>query len=102
MNHHDRSEMMRDLVDPVKSFVNEVREDTVGDAKKFYAGQAKRIRHHMESSRKRTQVRKAELRREQEEKRKHRKAALKKVMSIIAVIAVIAFLVISAALNRGM
>ena len=71
MNHHDRSELMRDLVDPVKSFVNEVREDTVGDAKKFYAGQAKRIRHNIESSQKQTQVRKTELRREQEENRKH-------------------------------
>ena len=98
----DRSDLLRDLVDPVRSFVDEVHNDTVGDAKKFYAGQARKLKNRMDSSRRQAQIRKAEHMRAQEEQRKRRRAALKRTAIVLAVIAVVAFLVISAALNRGM
>ena len=91
--------LKRDLVDPVKSFVEEVHEDTVGDAVKFYSGQARKVGKSVETAREKARIRREAIRREQEELSRKRKARLKKALIVIAAIAVLSLLYISVALT---
>lgn len=93
--------LKRDLVDPVKSFVEEVHEDTVGDAKKFYSDQAKKMERKAKAAQAQAAIKKEELRREREEMRKQRETTMKRAAILIVCLGVIALLIISTVLNRG-
>ena len=41
LSDEEKKSLKRDLVGPVKSFLREVGDDTVGDAKKFYTAKAR-------------------------------------------------------------
>ena len=88
-------EMKRDLVDPIKTFTEEVYNDTVGDAKRFYSAQAKAVQQTARLAEKRAKEKGEAIRREQEEMKKHRKVMLKRAMIIIASLAVLSLVILS-------
>ena len=95
------NELKHDLVDPVKAFTKEVGEDTLGDAGRFYAAKARRIRDNARIARERTREKSILLRLEMEEKRKRRKAMVKRALILLAALAVLILVFISVALSRG-
>ena len=98
----EKDSLLRDLVDPVKSFVEEVHSDTVGDAKKFYAGQAQKVKRSMEDAQVQAKKKKLDQKRRQEEQRAQRKIIMKKATIVFVVIIVIAVVVLSLILNKGL
>ena len=95
-------ELKRDLVDPIKTFMEEVCDDTIGDAKRFYSAQARKVRRNVRLAEKRTKEKTAAIRQEQEEWKRRRKTRLKRALILFAGLAVLALVVVSLALNRGM
>lgn len=91
--------LKHDLVDPVKSFTNEVYRDTVGDAGSFYADKARKAQRRAKLTQEKTKARMAAIRREQEEMRQRRNATMKRAAIILTVLALFAFVVISAAIS---
>ena len=91
--------LRRDLVDPVKSFLTEVRRDTVGDAKRFYSAQAQKGMRSAQTARDKAKARAAAIRREQEEMQRRRKALMKRGMIVFALLALFCIVVITAALS---
>lgn len=98
----EKDSLLRDLVDPVKSFVEEVHNDTVGDAKKFYSGQAKKVKRNVEEAQVRAQQKKIAQKRQQEEQKKQRKVIMKRAMVVFVVIIVAAVVILSLILNKGL
>ena len=90
--------LKQDLVGPVKSFLAEVREDTVGDAKRFYSARAQKAQQEVKLAQERTQARLNAVRQEQEALRKRRKAMMKRATIILVLLGLFSLLVISAAL----
>ena len=91
--------LKRDLFDPVKSFAAEVSNDTLGDAKRFYAAKANKAKQSAAIARDRA-VRQAEaLRHEQERMRRQRRVMAKRALIVLALLALFCIVVISAALS---
>ena len=95
-------EIKRDLVDPVKNFAQEVGSDTIGDAKRFYAAQAKNVQKNVKLAEQRAAEKREAIRREQEEMKKHRKAMMKRAAIIFAAIILISVAILSLILNHGL
>lgn len=93
--------LKRDLVDPVKRFVEEVHDDTVGDAKRFYTEQGKRAQQNAKLARERAREKMEALRREQEEMKKRRAATMKRAAVTLALLALVSLLLIYAALSAN-
>ena len=93
--------LRRDLVDPVRSFTEEVLDDTVGDAKRFYVARARGVKRRVQSARAETNARMAAIRQEQERMRKQRQRTMRRAAIVLAVLAVVSVLVITLALNNG-
>ena len=91
--------LKHDLLDPVKSFSQEVYRDTVGDAGRFYADKARKAQRGMKLTQEKTKARMAAIRREQEEMKRRRKATMKRAAITLAVLALISLIIISAALS---
>ena len=91
--------LKHDLLDPVKSFSQEVYRDTVGDAGNFYADKARKAQRGMKLTQEKTKARMAAIRREQEEMKRRRKATMKRAAITLAVLALISLIIISAALS---
>lgn len=91
--------LKHDLVDPVKSFTEEVYRDTVGDAGSFYADKARKAQRRAKLTQEKTKARMAAIRREQEEMKQRRSATMKRAAITLAILALFAFVVISAALS---
>ena len=91
--------LKHDLLDPVKSFTKEVYDDAVGDAGRFYADKAQAAKREAAQAREKTKAQMAALRREQEEMRKRRNAAMKRAAITLALLALFSIIVISAALS---
>ncbi len=99
LSDEEKQSLRRDLVGPVKSFLREVGDDTVGDAKKFYTARARETEKSVRRAQAQTREKLAAIRREQEELKKHRQAMMKRAAIILALLALFSFLTISAALN---
>ena len=97
----EENSLLRDLVDPVKSFAEEVGSDTVGDAKRFYAAQARKMKKNAEEAKKQAERRKEERQREQQELKKHRQAVMKRAAIVVAGLIVAGFVILSLILNSG-
>lgn len=97
----DKNSLLHDLVDPVKDFAEEVHSDTIGDAKRFYSAQARRIKKNAEAAKAEAARRREELRREQEEMKKHRRTAMKRAALVVAGLIVIGVAILSLILNHG-
>ena len=95
-------EMKRDLVDPIKSFTEEVCDDTIGDAKRFYAAKAKTARENARLAEKRTKEKMAAIGREEAEMKKRRKAIASRAVTILAVLALLGIVILSLILNHGL
>ena len=93
--------LKRDLVDPVKSFVDEVYSDSVGDAKRFYADRAREAGQSARRAREEAAQKLAALKREQEELRKRRSEMIKRAAIVLALLAAAGLVIISAALNAA-
>lgn len=93
-------EMKRDLVDPIKSFSEEVCDDTLGDAKRFYTARARAVRRSARLAEQRAQEKREATRRSQEEMKKTRKAMLKRAEIILAALILLGLVVISLILYR--
>ena len=91
--------LKQDLVGPIRSFVSEVREDTVGDAGRFYASRAKKAAQSTKLAQEKARAQMAALRQEQERMQRRRKAAMKRAAITLALIALFALVIISAALS---
>ncbi len=94
-------ELKRDLVDPIKTFTEEVCDDTIGDAERFYSAHAKKLRRTIRLTEERTKEKTAAIRREQEERKRRRQAKLSRAVIVFAGLAVLILIVVSLALNRG-
>lgn len=90
--------LKQDLVGPLKSFISEVHEDTVGDAKRFYSAKAGKAKQSARLAQARAKEQMAALKHEQEKMQRQRRAAMKRAAIILAAIALFA-LIISAALS---
>lgn len=97
----EENSLLRDLVDPVKSFAQEVGSDTVGDAKKFYSAQAKKMKKNAEEAKLQAARKREEMRREQEELKKHRHAVMKRAVIVVAGLIAVGFVILSLILNNG-
>ena len=95
-------EMKRDLVDPIKRFTEEVCDDTIGDAKRFYTATAKSARKNARLAEARAREKMAAIEREQAEMSKRRKAVLKRAGTAFLVLALLGIVVLSVILNRGL
>ena len=90
--------LKRDLTGPVKSFWAEVREDTVGDAGRFYASKARKARQSAQLAQEKAQARLDALRREQARLQMRRRAMMKRAALILALLALFSAAVLFAAL----
>ena len=91
-----------EFINPIKDFVEEVHNDTVGDAVKFYSNVAKKADKNAKAAKARAKARQEEVRRQQEEMKKHRKAMMKRATILFAVIIVAALIAVSVVLHvRG-
>ena len=95
-------ELRRDLVDPVKTFAEDVYSDTIGDAKQFYYGQAKSIQQRIKRAEIHAQEKAAAIMREKEEVKKLRKAMMKKVLIILAAVIAFSLIVFPLLLSQSM
>ena len=95
-------ELKRDLVDPIRSFTEEVCSDTFGDAKRFYAAMAKKAQENAKLAVKRMREKAEAVRREKEEMKKHRKEMIKRAAIILAVLSVLIMIIFSLALKHGL
>ena len=91
--------LKQDLVGPVKSFLAEVREDSIGDAKRYYSARARKAQQDVKLAQKRTEERLKAVRQEQEALRRRRKAMMKRASIILALLALFSLVLISAALT---
>ena len=91
--------LKQDLVNPVKRFLGEVYGDTVGDAKRFYAAQARKTQKKARLVRQRTEEQMASLARRRAEQQKQRKASMKKTAIILALIVLIGIVFVSVTLS---
>ena len=82
---------------PLKRFA-EVREDTVGDAKRFYAAQARRAAQNAKLAQQKTAEKMAQLRQEQEQLQKRRKQLMKRAAITLALLALLSAVILSLAL----
>ena len=101
LSKEERQSLRRDLVDPVKGFLDEVQRDTVGDAKRYYAARARKAEQEIKRAREKTREQMAAIRREQEELKKQRRRLMKRAAIVLALLAFLSLVVISVALNRG-
>ena len=67
-----------EFINPIKEFVEEVHNDAVGDAVKFYSNVAKSAEKNAKAAKERAKARQEEIRRQQEEMKKHRKTMMKR------------------------
>ena len=91
--------LKRDLVEPVKRFAEEVHDDTIGDAKRFYTAQGKRAQQNARLARERAREKMEAIRREQEEMKKRRSATMKRAAVTMVLLALVSLLLIYAALS---
>lgn len=99
LSDEERKSLKRDLVGPVKSFWSEVRDDTVGDAKRYYAARARDAGKSVRLAQEKTKQQLAAIKREQEELKKHRRAMMKRAVITLILLGLICLAIISAALN---
>lgn len=102
LSERERKELQslkKDLVNPVKTFVGEVYNDTVGDAKKFYSDQAKKTKQKAELVRERTEEQMAILAQRRENQKRQKKAWVKKAVLTLLLILAIVLVFLSAALS---
>ena len=99
LSDEERESLKRDLVGPVKSFLSEVRDDTVGDAKRYYTDRARKAEQGVRRAQEKTKAQLAQMRREQEELKKHRRAMMKMAAIILALLALFSIVAISAAFS---
>lgn len=97
----EENSLVRDLVDPVKSFASEVHKDAIVDAKNFYVGQAKRMKKNAEAAKAEAARKREALRREQEELKKHRQVMMKRAFFVVAGLIAVGGIIISFILNHG-
>lgn len=97
----EKNSLLRDLVDPVKSFAEEVHSDTVGDAKRFYSAQARKLKENAEATKAQAARRREALRREQEELKKHRQTVMKRAALVAVGLIVTGVVILSLILNHG-
>ena len=88
-----------EFINPIKEFVEEVHNDTVGDAMKFYSNVAKSAQKNAKAAKARAKARQEEVRRQQEEMKKHRKTMMKRATILFAVIIVAALIAVSVVLH---
>lgn len=91
--------LKRDLVEPVKSFMEEVHDDTIGDAKRFYKAQGRKAQQNARLAREKAREKMEAIRREQEEMKKRRAATMKRAAVTLALLAIFSLLLIYAALS---
>lgn len=90
--------LKQDLMGPLKRFTQEVREDTVGDAKRFYAAQARRAAQNAKLAQQKTAEKMAQLRQEQEQLQKRRKQLMRRAAVTLALLALLCAVILSLAL----
>ena len=91
--------LKQDLFNPVKAFVKEVHDDTVGDAKKYYSAKAQKARQNADLAREKARAQMAAIRREQEQTRMRRKALKKRAAITLALLALLSLVLVSVALS---
>ena len=88
-----------DFINPIKEFVEEVHNDTVGDARKFYSNVAKNAEKNAKAAKERAKAKQEQIRREKEEMKKHRQETMKRAGIVFAVIIVAAIVAVSIAMH---
>ena len=88
-----------DFINPIKEFVEEVHNDTVGDARKFYSNVAKNAEKNAQAAKARAKAKQEQIRREQEEMKKQRRETMKRAGIIFAVIIIAAVIAVSVVLH---
>ena len=84
-----------EILNPVREFVEEVHNDTIGDARKFYSNAARNAEKNAKAAKERAKARRERIRREQEEMKKQRAATMKRAGIVFAVIIVIGIIAVS-------
>ena len=102
LSKKERESLKRALVNPVKNFIDEVQDDTLGDAKRFYSEKARDVALRAKIARERAEIQTAAMKLEQEQRRKQRRKGLKRALILLAVLAALSLIVISVILNKGM
>ncbi|MCR5090064.1 MAG: hypothetical protein K6C08_11210 [Oscillospiraceae bacterium] len=88
-----------DFINPIKEFVEEVHNDTVGDAWKFYSNVAKNAEKNAHDLQEKAKAKQAAIRREQEEMKKRRSETMRRASILFIVIIFTAIFVVSLALH---
>ena len=84
-----------EILNPVREFAEEVHNDTIGDARKFYSNAARNAEKNAKAAKERAKARRERIRREQEEMKKQRAATMKRAGIVFAVIIVIGIVAVS-------
>ena len=91
-----------DFINPIKEFVEEVHDDTIGDARKFYSNVAKNAEKNAKAAKERARAKQEQIRLENEDMKKHRVDTIKRAGIFFAVIILAAIVAVSVALHvRG-
>ena len=102
MNNREQNSLKDDIVNPLKEFVEEVHNDTIGDAVKFYSNAARRAEKNAKAAKEKAKAKRERIRREQEELKKQRAKMMKRAAIVFAVIIVTALVAISVVLHVQM
>lgn len=90
LSQEERDELnslKQDLLGPVKSFAAEVRKDTVGDAKRFYADKTRKARQSAALAKEKAKRQAETLRQEQARARQRRRVMVRRTLIVLALIA---------------
>jgi len=90
--------LKQDLVGPIRDFTAEVGEDTIGDAKRFYAAGARKAVQSARRAQEKAAQQAEAVRREQAEMRKRRSTLMKRAAITLVFLALFSLAVISLAL----
>ena len=88
-----------EIFNPVREFVEEVHNDTIGDARKFYSNAARNAEKNAKAAKERVKARQERIRREQEAMKKQRAATMKRAGIIFAIIIVVGLVAVSIILH---
>ncbi len=88
-----------DIINPIKDFVEEVHNDTIGDAWKFYSNVAKNAEKNANELKEKAKAKQEAIRREQEEMKKRRKETMRRASIFFVAVIVTVILAVTLALH---
>ncbi len=88
-----------DLINPIKVFVDEVYNDTVGDSRRFYSSKARQTKQKIKQVRNKTEEQMSAFAQKRDEQQKRRKTSVKRITIVLALVVLSGIIIVSLALS---